>query len=213
VLGQFEDLRPFDDVRDCISDDLAALFDGQTVKPCARLDPFGKVVVAKQTIGITVVPSGLVLRVMNLRSRPLNLRAALGAGGVASAAGAASGADPKHGSRRSTSLIEPVFTNSNRVSGGAFWKLQFRDQRLARKMPLRSPDHEKLGLQRLAASPLNGGNYATIFSAGTWPPETGLAGWACRTRTRKRRYRIVQQPEALLGKLLSLVSENIGGQF
>src|SRR4051812_48462309 len=86
------------------------------------------------------------------------------------------------------SLIEPVTANSNRVSGFAFWKLQFRDQRLARKMPLRSPDNEKLGSQRLTASPLSGGNYATIFSAGTWLTETALAGWGGRTRTRKCRY-------------------------
>jgi hypothetical protein len=86
---------------------------------------------------------------------------------------------------RRASLIEPVSANSNRVSGLAFWKLQFRDQRLARKMPLRSPDNEKLGSQRLAASPLSDGNSATIFSAGTWLTETALPGWGERTRTCK----------------------------
>jgi hypothetical protein len=50
-------------------------------------------------------------------------------------------------------------------------------------MRLRSPDNEKVGSQRLAASPLSGGNYASIFSAGTWLTETSLSGWGGRTRT------------------------------
>ena len=79
---------------------------------------------------------------------------------------------------------------SNPVSGFAIWKLKSAGQRLTRKMRLRSPDNEKVGSQRLAASPLSGGNYATIFSAGTWLTETSLSGWGDRTRTRKCRFNI-----------------------
>src|ERR1700730_12349307 len=43
---------------------------------------------------------------------------------------------------------------------------------------------------RMTSVPLSGGNYATIFSAGTWLTETALAGWGDRTRTRKCRFNI-----------------------
>src|ERR1700719_1243878 len=56
-------------------------------------------------------------------------------------------------------------------------------------MPLRSLDNEKFGSERLTSSPLSGGNYATVFSAGTWLTETALSGWGERTRTRKRHFR------------------------
>jgi hypothetical protein len=82
---------------------------------------------------------------------------------------------------------------SNPDSGFAIWKLKSGGQRLTRKMRLRSPDNEKVGSQRLAAScePAKwrqlrhnflGGDMA--YRAGTWLTETALAGWSERTRTR-----------------------------
>ena len=52
---------------------------------------------------------------------------------------------------------------------------------------------EKGGLAFLPWHPLAAGgdaNVAQIFVSGAWPTETGLAGWACRTRTQKRRRKL-----------------------
>jgi hypothetical protein len=45
---------------------------------------------------------------------------------------------------------------------------------------------QKMALQRRRGMSLSLGKLGTILSAGTWPTETGLAGWGGRTRTCKR---------------------------
>jgi hypothetical protein len=57
-------------------------------------------------------------------------------------------------------------------------------------------------------APLSGGNYATIFSAGTWLTETALAGWGGRTRTCKCHF---EKTIEMLGEF-SLDYEAFGGQ-
>jgi hypothetical protein len=76
-------------------------------------------------------------------------------------------------------------SNSNRVSGFAIWRLKFREQRLAPKVPPPWLDCRKFRPQRLASLRLSRGNVAAIFSVWAQPAETALAGWGGRTRTRK----------------------------
>jgi hypothetical protein len=77
---------------------------------------------------------------------------------------------------------------SNRVSEFAIWILEFREQRLARKMRHQCLNCRKFGVQRLSFIRLSRGNAVVIFSVWTWPAETALAGWGGRTRTRKCRF-------------------------
>src|SRR5262249_48075644 len=61
--------------------------------------------------------------------------------------------------------------------------LKFATRDWGTKFGRRSPEIEKNGRQRPAILSITRGNVAQIFASGTWPTETGLAGWACKTRT------------------------------
>jgi hypothetical protein len=74
---------------------------------------------------------------------------------------------------------------SNWVSHATTRILKISDQRLARKARGRSPATEKKAGQRLAVVCITRGNVAQILASGTWPTETGLAGWVGRIRTHK----------------------------
>jgi putative tryptophan/tyrosine transport system substrate-binding protein len=63
-------------------------------------------------------------------------------------------------------------------------------QRMAHEIRQTWPKTEKNARRRLAMISITCGKVAQIFASRTWPTETGLIGWACRTRTRKCRRKI-----------------------
>ena len=61
--------------------------------------------------------------------------------------------------------------------------LRIGDQRRVREIGRMSPKIQKITPQRFRIVSLTRGNVAPIFANRTSPAETGLAGWAYRTRT------------------------------
>jgi len=86
--------------------------------------------------------------------------------------------------------VERSHATSNRVSLITTRILKIRDQRLAREIGLLRPEIQRITPQRLCDVSLTPGNVARIFATRTWPTETALAGWACKTRTQKCRRKL-----------------------
>jgi hypothetical protein len=77
---------------------------------------------------------------------------------------------------------QPVSAHSNRVSGVRTRKLQIGDQRLAREIGWLRAKIQKNLPRRPRDLALTLGNVARISANRTSLTETGLAGWACKTR-------------------------------
>ena len=70
-------------------------------------------------------------------------------------------------------------------SVGSRTDIEIGDQRLVREIGRMSPKIQKITPQRFRIVSLTRGNVAPIFANRTSPAETGLVGWAERTRTQK----------------------------